>query len=98
MNNFYTGAYHHVMNRGDDGTDIFAGNIHKNQVLNYLEIKYSSLAPCFLTPEITKKYQKKSTTFSRNSPEQALPDLPKLEFHSMGRGLQLISKNEIIRF
>ncbi|UCH92233.1 MAG: transposase [Candidatus Aminicenantes bacterium] len=33
----YTGAYHHVMNRGYDGNDIFAGNKDKNQFLVYLE-------------------------------------------------------------
>jgi len=33
----YTGAYHHVMNRGYDGNDIFAGNRHKSHFLDYLE-------------------------------------------------------------
>jgi len=33
----YTGAYHHVMNRGYDGNDIFAGNKNKNQFLVYLD-------------------------------------------------------------
>ena len=33
----YPGAYHHVMNRGYDGKDIFCGNENKNQFLNYLE-------------------------------------------------------------
>jgi REP element-mobilizing transposase RayT len=33
----YTGAYHHVMNRGYGGNDIFAGNKNKNQFLNYLD-------------------------------------------------------------
>lgn len=33
----YEGAYQHVMNRGYDGTDIFAGNRHKSQFLDYLE-------------------------------------------------------------
>ena len=33
----YPGAYHHVMNRGDDGNDIFAGNKKKSQFLDYLE-------------------------------------------------------------
>jgi REP element-mobilizing transposase RayT len=33
----YIGAYHHVMNRGYDGNDIFAGNSHKSNFLDYLE-------------------------------------------------------------
>jgi len=33
----YEGAYHHVMNRGYDGNDIFAGNKHKSHFLEYLE-------------------------------------------------------------
>ena len=33
----YTGAYHHVMNRGYDGNDIFSGNKNKAQFLDYLE-------------------------------------------------------------
>jgi len=33
----YPGAYHHVMNRGLNGNKIFAGNIYKNQFLDYLE-------------------------------------------------------------
>jgi len=33
----YTGAYHHVMNRGYDGNDIFFGNHNKSQFLDYLE-------------------------------------------------------------
>jgi REP element-mobilizing transposase RayT len=32
----YIGAYHHVMNRGYDGNDIFAGNKHKSRFLDYL--------------------------------------------------------------
>jgi hypothetical protein len=33
----YIGAYHHVMNRGYDGKDIFAGNSHKSRFPDYLE-------------------------------------------------------------
>jgi REP element-mobilizing transposase RayT len=33
----YPGAYHHVMNRGHDGNNIFAGDENKNHFLNYLE-------------------------------------------------------------
>jgi len=33
----YIGAYHHVMNRGYDGNDIFAGNRHKSNFLDFLE-------------------------------------------------------------
>lgn len=33
----YTGAYHHVMNRGYDGNDIFAGNKHKSHFLDFLK-------------------------------------------------------------
>jgi REP element-mobilizing transposase RayT len=33
----YTGAYHHVMNRGYDGNDIFVGNKNKIRFLDYLE-------------------------------------------------------------
>jgi REP element-mobilizing transposase RayT len=33
----YPGAYHHVMNRGYDGNDIFYGNKNKSQFLDYLE-------------------------------------------------------------
>ena len=33
----YVGAYHHVMNRGYDGNDIFSGNKNKAQFLDYLE-------------------------------------------------------------
>lgn len=33
----YTGAYHHIMNRGYDGNNIFQGNQNKSQFLNYLE-------------------------------------------------------------
>jgi len=33
----YTGAYHHVMNRGYDGNPIFAGNVTKSHFLDYLE-------------------------------------------------------------
>ena len=35
----YEGAFHHVMNRGIKGEDIFTGNKNKNQFLNYLEEK-----------------------------------------------------------
>jgi len=33
----YTGAYHHIMNRGYDGNYIFFGNQNKSQFLDYLE-------------------------------------------------------------
>ena len=33
----YPGAFHHAMNRGYDGNDIFFGNQNKNQFLDYLE-------------------------------------------------------------
>jgi putative transposase len=33
----YVGAYHHIMNRGYDGNDIFAGSRHKSHFLDYLE-------------------------------------------------------------
>ena len=33
----YPGAYHHIMNRGYDGNDIFFGNQNKSQFLDYLE-------------------------------------------------------------
>jgi REP element-mobilizing transposase RayT len=33
----YLGAYHHVMNRGYDGNDIFFSNQNKSQFLDYLE-------------------------------------------------------------
>ena len=33
----YSGAYHHVMNRGYDGNPIFAGNVTKSHFLDYLE-------------------------------------------------------------
>jgi hypothetical protein len=33
----YPRAYHHVMDRGYDGNDIFTGNKNKNQFLDYLE-------------------------------------------------------------
>jgi REP element-mobilizing transposase RayT len=33
----YPGAYHHVMNRGYDGNDIFKDSISKDHFLNYLE-------------------------------------------------------------
>ena len=33
----YLGAYHHVMNRGYDGNDIFFGKQNKSQFLDYLE-------------------------------------------------------------
>jgi len=33
----YEGAYHHVMNRGYDGAEIFTGNRNKSQFLDYLE-------------------------------------------------------------
>jgi len=33
----HAGAYHHVMNRGYDGNDIFVGNMHKSHFLDYLE-------------------------------------------------------------
>ncbi len=33
----YEDAYHHVMNRGYNGTDIFAKNRYKSQFLDYLE-------------------------------------------------------------
>ena len=33
----YPGAYHHIMNRGYDGNDIFEGNQNKSQFLDYLE-------------------------------------------------------------
>jgi putative transposase len=33
----YPGAYHHVMNRGYDGNEIFIGDRHKSQFLDYLE-------------------------------------------------------------
>ena len=33
----YPGAFHHAMNRGHDGTDIFKGNKNKSQFLDYLE-------------------------------------------------------------
>lgn len=33
----YIGAYHHVMNRGYGGNDIFSGNKHKSHFLDYLE-------------------------------------------------------------
>ncbi|MCP5107311.1 MAG: hypothetical protein GY950_28245 [bacterium] len=33
----YEGAYHHVMNRGYDGTDIFSKIRYKSQFLDYLE-------------------------------------------------------------
>ena len=32
----YPGAFHHVMNRGHEGTDIFYGNKNKNQFLEYM--------------------------------------------------------------
>jgi hypothetical protein len=32
----YTGPYHHVMNRGYDSSDIFAGNKNKSHFLDYL--------------------------------------------------------------
>ncbi len=33
----YPGAFHHIMNRGYDGNDIFEGNRNKAQFLDYLE-------------------------------------------------------------
>ncbi len=33
----YTGAFHHVMNRGYNGNHIFEGNKNKSQFLDYLE-------------------------------------------------------------
>ena len=33
----YPGAYHHVMNRGYDGNEIFVGDRYKSQFLDYLE-------------------------------------------------------------
>jgi len=33
----YEGAYHHAMNRGINGEDIFTGNKNKAQFLDYLE-------------------------------------------------------------
>jgi hypothetical protein len=33
----YTGAYHHAMNRGCDGNDIFAGDKHKSHYLDHIE-------------------------------------------------------------
>ena len=49
----YPGAYHHVMNRGYDGNDIFYGNKNKSQFLDYLEgasnqMKIRLLAYCIL--------------------------------------------------
>jgi hypothetical protein len=46
----YPGAYHHTMNRGYDGNDIFAGNKNKAQFLDFLEgtarkLKYFSSQP-----------------------------------------------------
>lgn len=34
----YPGAYHHVMNRGYDGRDIFSGNKNKSRFLDLLEV------------------------------------------------------------
>ena len=33
----YSGAFHHFMNRGYDGNDIFAGNKNKAQFLDFME-------------------------------------------------------------
>jgi hypothetical protein len=33
----YPGAFHHAMNRGYDGNDIFSGNKNKAQFLDFLE-------------------------------------------------------------
>jgi hypothetical protein len=33
----YPGAYHHAMNRGYDGNEIFVGNKKKAQFLDFLE-------------------------------------------------------------
>jgi hypothetical protein len=54
----YIGAYHHVMNRGYDGNDIFAGNRHKSNFLDYLEastkrLKIRIFAYCIMTLHIT---------------------------------------------
>jgi hypothetical protein len=53
----YTGAYHHVMNRGYDGNDIFAGNRHKSHFLDYMEesaktMKIRIFAYCIMTLHI----------------------------------------------
>ncbi len=32
----YPGAFHHAMNRGHAGTDIFYGNKNKSQFIDYL--------------------------------------------------------------
>jgi REP element-mobilizing transposase RayT len=49
----YPGAFHHVMNRGYNGNDIFAGNKHKAQFLEILEgtakkLKIHLLAYCIM--------------------------------------------------
>jgi hypothetical protein len=57
----YPGAFHHAMNRGYDGNDIFAGNKNKAQFLEFLEgtakkLKIHLLAYCIMmlhTPIIT---------------------------------------------
>jgi hypothetical protein len=34
----YAGAYHHILNRGYDGNDIFFGNQNKRQSFDFLEV------------------------------------------------------------
>jgi hypothetical protein len=52
------GAYHHVMNSGCDGKDIFADNRHKSPFLDYREastkrMKIRIFAYCIMTLHIT---------------------------------------------
>ena len=48
----YPGAYHHVMDRGYDGNDIFTGNKNKNQFLDYLEKTGDGACECCNVVEI----------------------------------------------